>query len=140
MNKVTVLRAANRRSQPWKNGGGVTREVMTWPPSAGLSEFAWRVSITEVVVAGPFLGFEGGDRRLSTQNCTITALIKNGARFLPKSALARCVSCATVPLSPQTSARSAAASYANVFARLTARLTCVKRDQICQYLSVKYIL
>ncbi|MDP3593765.1 HutD family protein, partial [Phenylobacterium sp.] len=31
---MRILRAVNRTPMPWKNGGGVTREVAIWPPTA----------------------------------------------------------------------------------------------------------
>lgn len=55
-----ILRASERVAQPWKNGGGVTREVFVSPP--GASGFDWRVSIAEVESAGPFSHFAGIDR------------------------------------------------------------------------------
>jgi environmental stress-induced protein Ves len=60
-----LLRAAERIAQPWKNGGGVTREVAVWPQGAGLDDFLWRVSIAEVASAGPFSRFDGIDRTLA---------------------------------------------------------------------------
>lgn len=59
---LEVLRAAQRTAVPWKNGGGVTREVAVSPPEAGLEAFDWRVSIAEIAVAGPFSVFAGIDR------------------------------------------------------------------------------
>ena len=60
----------------WKNGGGVTHEVMTYPDGAGLDDFHWRVSVAEVNAPGAFSLFpdcdrilsilEGGPMRLST--------------------------------------------------------------------------
>ncbi len=45
--------------QPWKNGGGVTRELLAWPEPA-----SWRVriSVAEVTADGPFSRFEGVQR------------------------------------------------------------------------------
>jgi len=43
----------------WKNGGGVTRQIL----SVG-EPFAWRVSIAEVASDGPFSIFEGVDRTI----------------------------------------------------------------------------
>jgi uncharacterized protein len=57
-----VLRAADRAAVPWKNGGGVTREVAVSPAGAGFDDFDWRVSIADVREAGPFSRFEGIDR------------------------------------------------------------------------------
>jgi environmental stress-induced protein Ves len=62
---MKILRAADRAATPWKNGGGVTREVAVWPPGAGLDNFDWRVSIAEVSGAGPFSHFAGIDRTLA---------------------------------------------------------------------------
>jgi hypothetical protein len=62
---MKILRAADRVAMPWKNGGGVTREVAVWPPDAGIGKFDWRVSIAEVQSAGPFSHFAGIDRTLA---------------------------------------------------------------------------
>ncbi|MFE7174089.1 HutD family protein [Streptomyces sp. NPDC057616] len=59
---VHVLRADERPAVPWKNGGGLTREVASAPSRAGMSDFAWRVSLADVAEAGPFSRFEGVDR------------------------------------------------------------------------------
>jgi hypothetical protein len=47
---------------PWKNGGGVTREIVCQPPGAGLDAFDWRVSIATIASDGPFSAFPGVDR------------------------------------------------------------------------------
>jgi len=47
---------------PWKNGGGVTREVAGAP--AGFPDFDWRVSIADVSTSGPFSVFPGVDRTI----------------------------------------------------------------------------
>ena len=60
-----ILRAADRSATPWKNGGGVTREVAAWPPGAGFDDFHWRVSMAEVRADGPFSMFPGVDRILA---------------------------------------------------------------------------
>ena len=62
---MRLLRAGDRVAQPWKNGGGVTREVAAWPDGAGFDTFDWRVSIAEVAAAGAFSRFEGIDRTLA---------------------------------------------------------------------------
>jgi environmental stress-induced protein Ves len=62
---ISILRAADRIALPWKNGGGVTREVAVWPPGSGFDDFDWRVSIAEVRVAGPFSRFVGIDRTMT---------------------------------------------------------------------------
>ena len=62
---IRVLRAADRLTVPWKNAGGITREVAVWPPGAGFDAFDWRVSIAEVHEAGPFSRFENIDRTMA---------------------------------------------------------------------------
>ncbi len=49
-------------AMPWKNGGGVTREIACWPRGAGLDTFDWRVSIATIASDGPFSAFPGMDR------------------------------------------------------------------------------
>ncbi len=60
-----ILRAADRASLPWKNGGGVTREVAVHPPGSDLDSFDWRVSLAEVREAGPFSLFPGVERQMA---------------------------------------------------------------------------
>ncbi|MFJ9541204.1 HutD family protein [Streptomyces sp. NPDC101225] len=59
---VHVLRADERPAVPWKNGGGLTREVASAPVRAGMPDFAWRVSLADVAEPGPFSRFEDVDR------------------------------------------------------------------------------
>lgn len=47
---------------PWKNGGGSTREIVCWPPGAGMDSFDWRVSVATIARSGPFSVFAGVDR------------------------------------------------------------------------------
>ena len=44
-------------AQPWKNGRGVTREIVRWP--AGDGAYDVRVSVAEVTASGPFSTFPG---------------------------------------------------------------------------------
>lgn len=62
---MKVLRAADYRSMPWKNGGGTTAEIAVWPPDAGLDDFLWRVSMARIESSGPFSVFSGVDRSLA---------------------------------------------------------------------------
>ncbi|MCX2183862.1 HutD family protein [Streptomyces sp. SKN60] len=57
-----LLRAHDRPATPWRNGGGVTREVAAGPADAGLDDFTWRVSLADVAAGGPFSAFPGVDR------------------------------------------------------------------------------
>lgn len=62
---IRILRAADRTAVPWKNGGGVTREIAAEPEDAGTADFGWRVSLAEVAADGPFSEFPGVDRTLT---------------------------------------------------------------------------
>lgn len=62
---MRLLRAADRPAVPWKNGGGLTYEIATFPVGAGIDDFEWRVSIAEVASSGPFSHFDGCDRILT---------------------------------------------------------------------------
>jgi uncharacterized protein len=53
---------ASLPAQPWKNGGGVTREVLCLPEGSGFEQFTWRVSIAHIERSGPFSAFPGIDR------------------------------------------------------------------------------
>ncbi|MFD7326257.1 HutD family protein [Streptomyces sp. NPDC059875] len=56
----------------WRNGGGVTREIASWP--AGTEEFGWRASVADIERDGPFSAFPGVDR-------TLTLLAGDGVRL-----------------------------------------------------------
>lgn len=71
-----ILRAAERPALPWKNGGGVTREVVAHPPGSDLGHFDWRVSIAEIHNAGPFSRFPGIERRNAPAACASFYLIE----------------------------------------------------------------
>jgi environmental stress-induced protein Ves len=62
---IRLLRAADRVAVPWKNGGGITREVTVWPAGSSFDTFDWRVSIAQVREAGPFSRFENIDRTMA---------------------------------------------------------------------------
>jgi len=55
---------ATLTATPWKNGGGVTREIVCQPPGAGMDSFEWRVSIANIARPGPFSAFPGVDRQI----------------------------------------------------------------------------
>ena len=50
---------------PWKNGGGSTRQLAIFPETAGLDDFAWRISCARMERDGPFSAFPGIDRSLA---------------------------------------------------------------------------
>ena len=62
MTAFRVLRAAERKAERWRNGGGVTRPIAVFPSDAGQGDFVWRASIATIDAAGPFSFFPGIDR------------------------------------------------------------------------------
>ncbi|MFK0688671.1 HutD family protein [Mesorhizobium sp. IMUNJ 23033] len=62
---MRILRAADYRVMPWKNGGGTTTEIAVSPDGVGLDDFDWRVSMARVEAGGPFSSFAGVDRTLA---------------------------------------------------------------------------
>jgi len=59
--KLTHLHPADYKRMPWKNGGGMTTELMNEPGDDG---YAWRISIAEVTQSGPFSDFSDYDRTI----------------------------------------------------------------------------
>lgn len=51
-----TVHLADVSATPWRNGGGLTRELAAWP-SAGA--WRWRMSVAEVTASGPFSRFDG---------------------------------------------------------------------------------
>jgi environmental stress-induced protein Ves len=68
---IRIQRASGRVEAPWKNGGGVTREVAAYPPGTGSGDFDWRISIASVSRGGPFSVFPGVDRELAVLEGTL---------------------------------------------------------------------
>ncbi len=56
---LTIHRWSATRAVPWKNGGGLTRELASHPAN---DAFDWRLSVAEVASDGPFSEFPGVDR------------------------------------------------------------------------------
>jgi environmental stress-induced protein Ves len=53
---MQILRKASFTTTPWKNGGGITHEVVRVPVDGA---FRWRVSVAQIDVSGPFSDFAG---------------------------------------------------------------------------------
>jgi environmental stress-induced protein Ves len=49
-------------AQPWRNGGGQTRELLAWP---GPADWRLRISVADVAQSGPFSLYEGVQRHLA---------------------------------------------------------------------------
>ncbi|GBH27962.1 HutD/Ves family protein [Burkholderia vietnamiensis] len=87
---VATIRGAALVASPWKNGGGVTREIAAYPPGAALDAFAWRVSVADVGAGGPFSRFDGVDRTLVLlSGAGMTRAEAGGARHVLDTPLAR---------------------------------------------------
>lgn len=69
---LTRFNFAGLPVSPWRNGGGETREIVSWPP--GEPDFDWRASIATIAQDGPFSAFAGIDR-------SITLLEGDGVRL-----------------------------------------------------------
>lgn len=61
---MKILRAADYKTMPWKNGMGSTTEIAISPADAKLDDFDWRVSMAQVASDGPFSSFAAIDRTL----------------------------------------------------------------------------
>ncbi|MFZ5790552.1 MAG: HutD family protein [Pseudomonadota bacterium] len=60
-----LIRPADHRLMPWKNGQGMTAEIAIDPPEGDVATgFRWRLSIAEVGADGPFSAFPGYDRTI----------------------------------------------------------------------------
>ena len=63
-----ILRAQDVPPQPWRNGGGVTRELLAWPgrgmPGGSGGSYPWqlRISLADVNRSGPFSAYPGVQR------------------------------------------------------------------------------
>ena len=53
---MRIIPPAEYRRQPWKNGGGVTHEIVRWPDN---ERYEIRISIADDRAAGPFSRFPG---------------------------------------------------------------------------------
>ncbi|MFJ9377454.1 HutD family protein [Streptomyces sp. NPDC101455] len=79
---IRALPASARTAVPWKNGGGVTREIAAWPEGAGMDAFAWRVSLAEVAADGQFSAFPEVDRTLTVVEGAGMDLTVGGERWI----------------------------------------------------------
>ena len=81
---MEIIRYAELKAQPWRNGGGVTRELASHTNAAQDdagqdTNWDWRVSIAEVSKAGDFSAFPGMDRVLTVVEGELLLLTVDGA-------------------------------------------------------------
>jgi environmental stress-induced protein Ves len=60
--RMIILHESSYLAVPWKNGGGVTREILRVPPEP--TAFDWRLSLASIDTPGPFSSFAGYHRTL----------------------------------------------------------------------------
>jgi environmental stress-induced protein Ves len=85
---VRLLRARDRVARPWKNGGGVTRDVAVFPEGADDGSFLWRASVATIAAAGPFSRFPEIDRALVLLDGELVAKIGDAAHRLRRGSAA----------------------------------------------------
>jgi environmental stress-induced protein Ves len=56
---LRLIHAEDCTPQPWRNGGGQTRELLVWPPRG---EWQLRISRADIAADGPFSAFPGVQR------------------------------------------------------------------------------
>ncbi|GAB2713087.1 HutD/Ves family protein [Arthrobacter bambusae] len=77
---MEIIRFAELKPEPWRNGGGVTRELASHPKAASAQDGAWdwRVSIADVGSAGDFSTFPGMERVLTVIDGELLLLTVDG--------------------------------------------------------------
>lgn len=80
---LRIQRFDEHLKMPWKNGLGITREVIFRPASDGSGGFDWRISLATVGVSGPFSVFAGIDRTIAVLQGDGMQLTVDGRRELP---------------------------------------------------------
>lgn len=62
---MRIIRREDYRRMPWKNGQGMTEEILCFPVGSDAERFDWRLSIAHVGTDGPFSLFPGVDRTIA---------------------------------------------------------------------------
>jgi uncharacterized protein len=122
-----ILRAAARVAVPWKNGGGLTREVAVHPAGSSFDEFDWRVSLAEIHAAGPFSSFPGVERQMAVLAGQLALAIEGRAALTlspdsPPLGFSGEARVNAQPLSPAVTDLNVMTRRSRCHARLTRRL------------------
>jgi len=56
---MELIRVLDVAPQPWRNGGGSTRELLAWPPG---DDWQLRISVADIETDGPFSAYPGVER------------------------------------------------------------------------------
>jgi environmental stress-induced protein Ves len=101
---MEIIRFADIHPEPWRNGGGVTRELASHPKAASAQDGAWdwRVSIADVSKAGEFSVFPGMERVITIIDGELLLLTVDGAehpleKYRPFRFSGEAASSATLP-------------------------------------------
>lgn len=100
---MEIIRFSSIRPEPWRNGGGVMREIARHPREASPDgSWDWRVSIAEVGKAGDFSAFPGMERVISVIDGELLVLTVDGEehameRYRPFRFSGDAVSSSTLP-------------------------------------------
>jgi len=62
---ITLIPAASFKEVQWKNGRGITHDVLVEPAGAGYDESRLRVSIAPITAEGPFSSLPGIERTIT---------------------------------------------------------------------------
>lgn len=61
---IRKISASDRKSMPWKNGLGITEEIVIFPDDSSVEDFNWRVSMAYVTADSIFSVFPGITRHM----------------------------------------------------------------------------
>ena len=74
-----LISVADTPPQPWRNGGGSTRELLAWPTA---TDWQLRLSVADIDADGPFSVFDGVQRWLVVlQGAGLALMIAGHARL-----------------------------------------------------------
>ena len=73
--RAQVITVADTPPQPWRNGGGSTRELLAWPSA---TDWQLRLSVADIAADGPFSVFDGVQRWFVVLHGAGVALTING--------------------------------------------------------------
>jgi environmental stress-induced protein Ves len=86
MSDGVLICAADCPEVSWKNGGGTTREIASFPAGAGMYDFDWRVSAARVDAPGAFSHFPriailSGRLQLEVADRDAITLVEGGGAY-----------------------------------------------------------
>lgn len=83
MRPVQLVRLADCPPLPWRNAGGLTRELLRWPAASGAEGWVLRISVAEIGRDGPFSPFPGIERWFAVlEGAGVQLEVPRGAQFL----------------------------------------------------------